>query len=73
MDLKSCSAKVRTGCYSSNLRGEHREASLRAMEARVERQLGLPEVDREGTLEKLSSDLASFTADALSGNRWNEE
>jgi len=49
------------------------EASLRAMEARVERQLGLPEVDREGTLEKLSSDLASFTADALSGNRWNEE
>jgi alkylation response protein AidB-like acyl-CoA dehydrogenase len=42
------------------------EAQLREMEARVERQLSLPEVEREGTLEKLFNDLASFTADALS-------
>jgi acyl-CoA dehydrogenase len=55
------------------LAGRASEASLRAMEARVERQLGLPEVDQERTLEKLFRDLASFTADALSGNRRNEE
>lgn len=41
------------------------EAQLREMEARVERQLDLPEVEREGTLERLFSDLASFTADTL--------
>ncbi len=41
------------------------EAHLREMEARVERQLGLPEVEKEATLERLFSDLASFTADAL--------
>ena len=41
------------------------EAQLREMEARVERQLGLPEVDREGTLERIFSDLASLTADTL--------
>jgi hypothetical protein len=35
------------------------------MEARVERQLGLSEDEREGTLEKLFSDLASLTANAL--------
>jgi hypothetical protein len=32
---------------------------------RVEQQLALPEVDREGTLERLFSDLASFTPDTL--------
>jgi acyl-CoA dehydrogenase len=47
------------------LAGKASEASLRAMEARVERQLGLPEVDREGTLEKLFCDLACLTADSL--------
>ena len=48
-----------------HLAGKAPEAQLREMEARVERQLGLPEVEREGTLERLFSDLASFTADAL--------
>ena len=48
-----------------HLAGKAPEAQLREMEARVERQLGLPEVDREGTLESLFSDLASFTAQAL--------
>jgi alkylation response protein AidB-like acyl-CoA dehydrogenase len=55
------------------LAGRASEASLRAMEARVERQLGLSEVDREGTLEKLFYDLASLTADSLSGNLRNDE
>jgi hypothetical protein len=49
-----------------HLAGRAPEAQLREMEARVERQLGLPEVDREETLERLFRDLASFTADALS-------
>jgi len=48
-----------------HLAGKAPEAKLREMEARVERQLSLPEVDREGTLEKLFCDLASLTADAL--------
>jgi acyl-CoA dehydrogenase len=48
-----------------HLAGKAPEAQLREMEARVERQLGLPEVDREGTLEKLFADLASLTANAL--------
>lgn len=48
-----------------HLAGKAPEAQLREMEGRVERQLGLPEVDREGTLERLFSDLASLTADAL--------
>jgi hypothetical protein len=48
-----------------HLEGKAPEAQLREMEARVERQLGLPDVEREGTLERLFSDLASFTADAL--------
>ncbi len=48
-----------------HLAGKAPEAQLREMEARVERQLRLPEVDREGTLEQLFSDLASFTADSL--------
>ncbi len=48
-----------------HLAGKAPEAQLREMEARVERQLALPEVEREGTLEKLFSDLASFTAAAL--------
>ena len=48
-----------------HLGGKAPLAQLREMEARVERQLGLPEVEREGTLERLFNDLASFTADAL--------
>jgi len=48
-----------------HLAGKVPEAELREMEARVERQLGLPEVDGEGTLGRLFSDLASLTADAL--------
>ena len=48
-----------------HLAGKAPEAQLREMEARVERQLGLPEAEREGTLERLFSDLASFTAVAL--------
>jgi hypothetical protein len=48
-----------------HLAGKAPEAQLREMEARVERQLSLPEVDREGTLERLFSDLASLTADSL--------
>ncbi|MGA2354319.1 MAG: acyl-CoA dehydrogenase family protein [Terriglobales bacterium] len=42
------------------------EPRLRDMEARVDRQLALPEAEKEATLEPLFSDLASFTADALS-------
>jgi acyl-CoA dehydrogenase len=41
------------------------QAQLREMETRVERQLGLPEVDREATLERLIGDLAALTAAAL--------
>jgi alkylation response protein AidB-like acyl-CoA dehydrogenase len=48
-----------------HLAGRASEAQLREMEARVERQLGLPGVEREGTLERLFRDLASFTAEAL--------
>jgi alkylation response protein AidB-like acyl-CoA dehydrogenase len=48
-----------------HLAGKAPEAQLREMEARVERQLGLPEVEREATLERLFSDLASLTADTL--------
>jgi hypothetical protein len=48
-----------------HLAGRAPEAQLRGMEARVERQLGLPEVEREGTLERLFGDLASFTAATL--------
>ena len=48
-----------------HLAGKAPEVRLREMEARIERQLGLPEVEREGTLEKLFGDLASLTADAL--------
>jgi acyl-CoA dehydrogenase len=48
-----------------HLAGKVPAAELREMEARVERQLGLPEVNREGTLERLFSDLASLTANAL--------
>jgi alkylation response protein AidB-like acyl-CoA dehydrogenase len=49
-----------------HLAGKAPDEQLREMEARVERQLALPEAEREATLEKLFSDLASFTADALS-------
>jgi len=45
-----------------HLAGKAPEAQLREMEARVERQLGLPELDREATLKKLFGDLASLTA-----------
>ena len=57
-----------------HLAGKAPEPQLREMEARVDRQLGLPEVEREGTLEKLFCDLASFTADTLSraGSMTNE-
>jgi len=56
-----------------HLAGKASEARLREMEARVERQLSLPEVDREGTLERLFSDLASLTADALLRERVDNE
>ncbi|MFZ0481005.1 MAG: acyl-CoA dehydrogenase family protein [Terriglobales bacterium] len=62
----------RKGAYKllfQHLAGKAPEAQLREMEARVERQLALPEVEREGTLEKLFSDLASFTADMLTRER----
>jgi alkylation response protein AidB-like acyl-CoA dehydrogenase len=49
-----------------HLAGRAQEPRLREMEARVERQLALPDAEREATLEKLFSDLASFTANALS-------
>jgi acyl-CoA dehydrogenase len=48
-----------------HLAGKAPERQLREMEARVERQLGLPEVEREATLERLFSDLASLSADTL--------
>jgi len=48
-----------------HLAGTAPDTQLREMEARVERQLGLAEVEKEGTLEKLFGDLASFTAEAL--------
>jgi acyl-CoA dehydrogenase len=48
-----------------HLAGKAPEAQLREMGARVERQLGLSEIEREGTLERLFSDLALFTADTL--------
>jgi alkylation response protein AidB-like acyl-CoA dehydrogenase len=66
----------RKGAHSllfQHLAGKAPEAQLREMEARVERQLGLPEVDREGTLERLFSDLASLTADALLRERVDDE
>lgn len=48
------------------LAGKAPEAQLRAMEERVERQLAMSKTESEETLEPLFSDLASFTADALS-------
>jgi hypothetical protein len=48
-----------------HLAGKASEAQLREMEARVERQIGLTDAEKEGTLERLIHDLASFTADAL--------
>jgi len=48
-----------------HLAGRISEEQLHEMEARVERQLGLPDAEREGTLENLFSDLASLTAHAL--------
>lgn len=51
-----------------HLAGKAPDAQLREMEARVERQLGLPEAEREATVEQLFKDLAAVTADALTGN-----
>jgi alkylation response protein AidB-like acyl-CoA dehydrogenase len=48
-----------------HLAGKASEAARREMEVRVERQLGLNEIERESTLESLFHDLASFTAKAL--------
>jgi acyl-CoA dehydrogenase len=48
-----------------HLAGRAPQDQLHAMEARVERQLRLPEFDREGTLEPLFRDLATLTAEAL--------
>jgi acyl-CoA dehydrogenase len=48
-----------------HLAGKEPEARLRELEARLERQLALPEIDKEATLEQLFADLASFTAEAL--------
>jgi acyl-CoA dehydrogenase len=48
-----------------HLAGKAPESQLREMEARVERQIRLPEVEKEQTLEPLFRDLASFTAIAL--------
>ncbi|MGB8064779.1 MAG: acyl-CoA dehydrogenase family protein [Candidatus Sulfotelmatobacter sp.] len=45
------------------------KAPLSEMEARLERQLTLPEAEKEGTLERLFSDLASLTADILLSDR----
>ncbi|HSZ60811.1 MAG TPA: acyl-CoA dehydrogenase family protein [Terriglobales bacterium] len=51
-----------------HLAGKTAEPQLRDMEARVERQLALPEAEREATLVQLFSDLAAFTAAALSNS-----
>jgi acyl-CoA dehydrogenase len=48
-----------------HLAGKAPEMQLREMEMRLERQLDLPEADRNGIFERLFSDLASLTADAL--------
>jgi alkylation response protein AidB-like acyl-CoA dehydrogenase len=48
-----------------HLAGRAPEVELGEMKERVERQLGLPEVEREETLERLFADLASFTAETL--------
>lgn len=45
------------------------KAQLSEMEARLERQLALPEAEKEGTLERLFRDLASLTADILLSDR----
>lgn len=49
-----------------HLAGKAPQAQLHEMQARVERQLALPEADREGSLERLFIDLASLSAHALS-------
>jgi acyl-CoA dehydrogenase len=51
------------------LAGKAPVAQLREMQTRVERQLSLPGADKEETLEQLFGDLASFTANALLGER----
>ena len=48
-----------------HLAGKAPQAELREIETRVERQLGLPEAERNGILERLFGDLACFTASAL--------
>ena len=47
------------------LSGKVPDVQLRQMEARVEKQLALPESDREATLETLFGDLAALVADGL--------
>jgi alkylation response protein AidB-like acyl-CoA dehydrogenase len=51
-----------------HLAGKAPPARLHEMEARIERQISLPEVDRERSVEKLFGDLASLTAEALLSN-----
>jgi acyl-CoA dehydrogenase len=51
-----------------HLAGKVPEPQLREMEVRVERQLALPEAEREATIEKLFCDLAAFTANVLSAD-----
>jgi acyl-CoA dehydrogenase len=48
-----------------HLAGKAPADQLREMQMRVERQLRLPDAEKEETVEKLFDDLASFTADAL--------
>ena len=48
-----------------HLAGKAPDAQLHEMQARVERQLALPDPEREGTLEKLFYDLAAFVAQSL--------
>lgn len=43
------------------------DSALRQMEARIERHISLPDVEREAGAERLFTELAVFTADALLG------
>ena len=52
-----------------HLAGKAPADQLREMQTRVERQLRLPQVEKEETVEQLFDDLASFTAEALLGER----
>jgi acyl-CoA dehydrogenase len=52
-----------------HLHGKAPQTKLQKMEARVERQLALPAIQREATLEPLFRDLAFFTANTLLGEQ----